>query len=232
MPKRRVLPKSYQQPHPRMSLACTSQDSFRLAAQKGIGVLSSISYAVNVLADLVKVYRDVLKNAEPVGELITDFWDYNVHAFCNDDDQCAKDLAARSMKTFFGPDKPYIQGCINAYEELLEVWGGIRDYLQADFGRWLRQSDDEHKKLAEEAGISLDSGPGAARAAFAQLDSATLSDRGVSIAGNPASCIKTCQMYEDIGVDQVMLIMQTEPIPHDKVMGSIEKACGSRSCSP
>ena len=29
-------------------------------------------------------------------------------------------------------------------------------------------------------------------------------------------------MYEDIGVDQVMLIMQTETIPHDKVMGSIE----------
>ncbi len=62
--------------------------------------------------------------------------------------------------------------------------------------------------------------------------SPTLSDRGVIIAGNPASCIKTYQMYEDIGVDQVMLIMQTEPIPHDKGMGSIEKACGSRSCSP
>jgi hypothetical protein len=30
-------------------------------------------------------------------------------------------------------------------------------------------------------------------------------------------------MYEDIGVNQVMLIMQTETIPHDKVMGSIEK---------
>jgi hypothetical protein len=30
-------------------------------------------------------------------------------------------------------------------------------------------------------------------------------------------------MYDDIGVDQVMMIMQTETIPHDKVMGSIEK---------
>ena len=28
--------------------------------------------------------------------------------------------------------------------------------------------------------------------------------------------------YEDIVVDQVMLIMQTETIPHDKVMESIE----------
>jgi hypothetical protein len=30
-------------------------------------------------------------------------------------------------------------------------------------------------------------------------------------------------MYEAIGVDQVMLIMQTETIPHDNVIGSIEK---------
>ena len=59
--------------------------------------------------------------------------------------------------------------------------------------------------------------------AIAQLDGKTLSDRGVIIAGNPESCIKTCQMYEDIGVDQVMLIMQTETIPHEKVMASIEK---------
>jgi alkanesulfonate monooxygenase SsuD/methylene tetrahydromethanopterin reductase-like flavin-dependent oxidoreductase (luciferase family) len=223
VPKRRVLPKPYQQPHPRMYLACTSPDSFRLAAQKGIGVLSSASYAVNVLADLVQIYREALKDAEPVGEFITDFWGNNVHAFCDDDDQYAKDLAAESMKTFFGPGKPYIQGRINAYEELLEAWGGIPDHLQADFGRWLRQSDEDHKKMAQEVGISLDAGPGAARAAFAQLDGTTLSDRGVIIAGNPESCIKTCQMYEDIGVDQVMLIMQTETIPHEKVMGSIEK---------
>jgi len=223
VPKRRVLPKPYQQPHPRLYLACTSPDSFRLAAQKGIGVLSSASYAVNVLADLVKVYREALTTAEPVGSFITNFWGNNVHAFCDDDDQYAKDLAAQSMKTFFGPDKPYIQGRINAYEELLEAWGGIPDHLQADFGRWLRQADAEHKKLAQKVGISLDSGPGAAQAAIAKLDSTTLSGRGVIIAGNPASCIKTCQMYEAIGVDQVMLIMQTETISHDKVMGSIEK---------
>ena len=76
--------------------------------------------------------------------------------------------------------------------------------------------------IAAEAGISLDSGPGAARAAVAQLDASTLADRGVIIAGDPESCIKTIKTYEDIGVDQVMLIMQTETIPHDKVMESIE----------
>ena len=222
VPTRRILPRVFQKPHPRMYLACTQTESFRLAAQKGIGVLSSASYAVDILAEHVKVYRDAITDAEPVGAFVNNFWGNNVHAYCGKDDQAAKELAAESMKTFFGPDKPYIQGRINAYEELLEAWGGVPDDLHADFSRWLRQSDDAHKQQAEEAGLSLDAGPGAARAAIAQLDANVLSDRGVIIAGNPESCIKTVQMYEDIGVDQVMMIMQTETISHDKVMESME----------
>ncbi len=222
VPSRRVLPKPYQKPHPRMYLACTQTDSFRFAAEKGIGVLSSASYATSILAEHVKTYRENIKNADPVGAFVNNFWGNNVHAFCGPDNQEARELCAQSMKTFFGPDKPYIAGRVGAYEELLEAWGGVPDHLQADFGRWLRQSDDAHKQQAEEAGLSLDAGPGAARAAVAQLDADTLCDRGVIIGGDPESCKKAIQMYEEIGVDQVMMIMQTETIPHEKVMGSIE----------
>ena len=222
VPARRVLPKPFQKPHPRIYLACTQTESFRLAAEKGIGVLSSASYAIDILRGHVKVYRDNIGNANPVGAFVTDFWGNNVHAFCGEDDQEAKELAALSMKTFFGPDKPYIAGRINAYEELLEAWGGVPDHLKGDFGRWLRQSDEAHKEQAAEVGISLDSGPGAARAAVAQLDANILSDRGVIIAGDPDSCIKAIKMYESVGVDQVMMITQTETIPHEKAMRSIE----------
>jgi alkanesulfonate monooxygenase SsuD/methylene tetrahydromethanopterin reductase-like flavin-dependent oxidoreductase (luciferase family) len=222
VPPRRVLPKPYQQPHPRMYMACTQTESFKLAAEKGIGVLSSSTYATAVLAEHVKAYRENIKHAKPVGAFVNEFWGNNVHAFCGEDNQEARELCARSLKTFFGPDKPYIQGRINAYEELLEAWGGVPEHLKADFGRWLRQSDEAHKTQAIEAGISLDSGPGAARAAFAQLDANTLCDRGVIIAGAPESCIKAIQMYEEIGVDQVIMIMQTETVPHERVMRSIE----------
>jgi alkanesulfonate monooxygenase SsuD/methylene tetrahydromethanopterin reductase-like flavin-dependent oxidoreductase (luciferase family) len=222
VPVRRVLPKPFQKPHPRMYLACTQPESFRLAGQMGLGVLSSASYATSILTEHVKTYREAVKNCEPVGAFVNNFWGNNVHAYCGENNQEARELAAESMKTFFGPDKPYIQGRINAYEELLEAWGGVPDHLQADFGRWLRQSDDAHIAQAAQVGISLDSGPGAARAAVAQLDANTLADRGVIIAGDPQSCIQAVKMYEEIGVDQVMLIMQTETIPHQKVMGSIE----------
>ena len=54
------------------------------------------------------------------------------------------------------------------------------------------------------------------------MDAQTLCDRGVIIAGNPESCIETIKMYDDLGVDEVMMIMQTETIPHERVMESIE----------
>ena len=54
------------------------------------------------------------------------------------------------------------------------------------------------------------------------MDANTLCDRGVIIAGDPESCIKAIRMYEEIGVDQVIMIMQTETVPHERVMRSIE----------
>ncbi len=54
------------------------------------------------------------------------------------------------------------------------------------------------------------------------MDADTLCDRGIIIAGDPDSCIKGVQLYEDAGVDQVILIMQTETIPHERVLQSIE----------
>ena len=150
VPKRQVLPNVYQKPHPRMYLACTQADSFRLAAEKGIGVLSAATFAVDILADHVKAYREAVKNANPVGAFVNDFWASEVTAFCGKDDREAKELCTLSMKTFLGPDKPYIKGRIGAYEQLLEAWGGVPDHLKADFGRWLKNSDDAHKQQAVE----------------------------------------------------------------------------------
>ena len=54
------------------------------------------------------------------------------------------------------------------------------------------------------------------------MDANTLCDRGIIIAGDPESCIKGVQLYEEAGVDQIITIMQTETIPHEKAMQSIE----------
>jgi alkanesulfonate monooxygenase SsuD/methylene tetrahydromethanopterin reductase-like flavin-dependent oxidoreductase (luciferase family) len=222
VPPRHVLPKPFQKPHPRFYLACTQTDSYDVAAETGIGVLSSATFATTILAGHVKRYRERVKRSTPVGATINEYWGNNVHTFCGKDNDEARQLAALSLKTFFGPDKPYIRDRVNAYEQLLESWGGVPDHLKADFGRWLRQSDEAHKAQAAQVGISLDSGPGAARAAFGQMDPDTLCERGIIIAGDPESCIRGVRLYEEAGVDQVIMIMQTETIPHERALSSIE----------
>ena len=157
-----------------------------------------------------------------MGAVVNEYWGNNVHTFCGEDNDEARKLAALSLKTFFGPDKPYIRDRVNAYEQLLESWGGVPDHLKADFGRWLRQSDEAHKAQAAQVGISLDSGPGAARAAFGQMDPDTLCERGIIIAGDPESCIRGVRLYEEAGVDQIIMIMQTETISHERALSSIE----------
>jgi hypothetical protein len=54
------------------------------------------------------------------------------------------------------------------------------------------------------------------------LDADTLCDRGVLVAGDPESCLKSIRIHEAIGVDQLQFLMATETIPHEKVMTSLE----------
>jgi hypothetical protein len=54
------------------------------------------------------------------------------------------------------------------------------------------------------------------------MDPDTRCERGIIIAGDPDSCIKGVQLYEEAGVDQVILITQTETIAHEQAMQSIE----------
>ncbi len=103
-----------------------------------------------------------------------------------------------------------------------------------------RPSLDDHKLvqetleqcvLADEVGFDylwfvehhfLSGGAALAHKIWEDLDADTLCDRAVIIAGDPDSCIEALKKHEAIGVDQMMVMMQTETVPHEKVMKSIE----------
>ena len=46
-------------------------------------------------------------------------------------------------------------------------------------------------------------------------------ETGMAIAGGPDRCYEMCQRYAEVGVDQLILHMQTWDTPHEKIMGSI-----------
>jgi len=70
LPRRVVVPKPVQTPHPPMWMACGSPSSFRLAGELGVGCLSFTITSPNELNVSLEHYREALKSAEPVGDFI------------------------------------------------------------------------------------------------------------------------------------------------------------------
>ena len=92
-------------------------------------------------------------------------------------------------------------------------------HLAQNFSRYTQTEGQEEEV---EDLLDFSGGEAIAHKAWSDLDADTLSDRAVVIAGDPDSCIAALKKHEATGIDQMMIMMQTETIPHEKVMESIE----------
>ena len=209
IPEREVLPKPLQRPHPPMWMACTQPASYEIAAKHGIGVLSFGSGAPAGMKAHIDAYRENIKSAEPVGGFVNNKWASFTLGHCGDDNQEARELGAKAIKEFFGPNRPYSADRQDVYDRLLEAWGGVPDHLQANFSRFQGGEQDL-------------GGGGASRAMLGELPADLLADRGVIVAGDPESCIQGVERHREVGADQMLLIMQCDQVPHEKVKRSIE----------
>ena len=174
--------------------------------------------APSYLAPHIKQYKERVRHAKPVGKVINDQWLSSTMAFCDHDDHAARELAAKSLRTFFGPDRPYLKDQTHLYEQLVESWGGAPEHLRANFARYLKGPTD-----AGAPPVDLSGGSGQIAAAlWNQIDAETLVDRGVLVAGNPDACLRSIAIHEAAGVDELQFLMATESVPHERVMSSIE----------
>src|SRR5437016_5685891 len=127
-----------------------------------------------------------------VAERVNDQWLSSVMGLCGEDDEETRDLCALSLKTFFGPDKPYLQDQKDVYENLLKQWGGVPEHLQNNFARYLKPAADPDSG----ATVDLSGGTTSARQAVLDIEGSTLRERGVLVAGNPEECIKGIKLHE------------------------------------
>ena len=97
----------------------------------------------------------------------------------------------------------------------MKQWGGIPKHLEQDFVRAGKGDDSDNMFETETTNFI-------GHKIWERLDADTLCDRAVIIAGNPDSCIQALKKHEEAGVDQVLISMQTETVPHNVVMKSIE----------
>ena len=221
VPPRKVLPKPYQQPHPPIWVAALQPSTYELAARKGIGVMALGVAAPSVMEPHVRAYKENVKSAEPVGKFVTNRWLNSTMGYCGEDNREARELCARSLKTFFGPDRPYLQDQKDVYSRLVEQWGGVPEHLEHNFARYV--ASDAGKDPGQGNGfLDLSGGGALVQKVWEQMDADTLADRGVIVAGDPESCIRAARLHEETGVDQLQFLMATETIGHEQVMKSIE----------
>ena len=210
VPPRRIHPKPLQKPHPPIWVAAMQPETYRLAAERGIGVLAFSSDAPSTMAEHIQEYKKTVGNAQPVGAFLNDQWANFTIGHCGDDNAEAQELGAVSIKSFLGPDRPYTQGRKDVYAKLLEAWGGVPDHLKTNFSGYTDNLP------GVEGGADLD------QAMWEKMDAQTLAERGVIVAGDPDGCGEGVKRHQESGADQLMLLMQTDQIPHEKVMSSID----------
>ena len=93
MPERNVLPKPYSKPHPPIWVACGSPSTFEKAARLGLGALCFSLGSPKDFEPLIKVYKDNIKHAEPVGAYVNDNVACVTQLVCMEDGKAARRLA-------------------------------------------------------------------------------------------------------------------------------------------
>jgi alkanesulfonate monooxygenase SsuD/methylene tetrahydromethanopterin reductase-like flavin-dependent oxidoreductase (luciferase family) len=228
VPPRQVMPKPYQKPHPPIWVAALQPATYEIAAEKGIGVMALGVNAPSVLEPHIKAYRENIKKAKPVGQVVNNQWLSGCFGLCGEDSRAAKELCAQSLKTFFGPGRPYVQDQKDIYSKLLEQWGGVPEHLVQNFSRYVEvpaggnAEDAPGTNGSSASSLDLSGGSALAQKIWEEFDAETMAERGIIIAGDPESCIAAAKMHEASGVDEIQFLMATETVGHEEVMRSIE----------
>jgi alkanesulfonate monooxygenase SsuD/methylene tetrahydromethanopterin reductase-like flavin-dependent oxidoreductase (luciferase family) len=93
MPSRNILPKPYTLPHPPLWIACGSPSTFEKAARLGLGALCFSLGSPKDFEPLIKIYKDNIKHAEPVGDYVNDNVACVSQMVCLEDGKRARQIA-------------------------------------------------------------------------------------------------------------------------------------------
>ena len=192
IPPRSVIPKPVQKPHPPLWLAVGQPESFKTAAEMGLGVLC---FNLNLggfdkLEESVAIYREGLKTATPVGSFVNDQVAAMCIVHCGEDDEEARRVA--------GPEGEWF---MNMAGELYKPWQGQQVPESYKFTVDLvKQGQEEQVVLTTDDYI----------------------ENGGFAMGNPDTVIKALKRYEAAGVDQILCFMQMGNLAHSRIMDSIK----------
>jgi alkanesulfonate monooxygenase SsuD/methylene tetrahydromethanopterin reductase-like flavin-dependent oxidoreductase (luciferase family) len=192
LPPRGVVPKPMQDPHPPLWGATSSAESHEIVGRKGLGLLS-FSVAVPPEALHKRIGRYRSGLADVVP--VGKFVNDRVATFCQA--HCA-DTTRQAHDDARDAFPWYIQTSLEAIASL-GAWQEGTNLGSYEYAR----------KLLD--GMSL-----------TDLTFDYLIGNETVMCGDPDHCLEMARRYEAVGIDLLLLLVQSHDIPHEKVMRSIE----------
>jgi len=198
MPKRRVLPKPLQKPHPPLYGATSSDEGHRQIGELGLGLCS---FAVGVSPDQVRekvsIYREAIAGCtQPIGKFVNNTAATFTMTACSQDREEAWADARESFE-WYPKHGARIIGS-------LAGWMAERNQ---ELGNYAYTAD---MKAHDDAGL-LD-----------YLTLEYLADNHACVLGTPEECLDACRRYEAAGVDLLLCLVNPYKISHESVMQTIE----------
>ncbi len=203
IPERPIHPKPFQDPHPLMYMACTREDSLRVAGSRGLGALVMGFNGPYEIAERSKVYRKAF--AERKAEDQVGFRPNNhLAALCAtvvlDDREKARRVGIRGQRFFAesirywyaGGEKPSVDD-LNAEEQFAE--------LKASEERLIAYLGEQAIPVTPDA-----------RGNYNIAEDAY---------GTPDDCIRHVEQLIEAGADEILFLVQMGTIPHEVTMETI-----------
>lgn len=105
LPKRDVLPRPIQKPHPPLWVAATNLETYQYAARQGFGVIGVTRNSVDVTREAIKRYHDIAAES-PESELVARVPNRRTAVFgitcCDEDDRLARDIGCAAARWYYG----------------------------------------------------------------------------------------------------------------------------------
>ena len=198
MPKRRVIPKPYQDPHPPIYAATGSESGHQMMGELGLGLCSfAVGTPPEDVERRVSIYKKAIATCkEPVGAKVNDCANAFTMVNCAPNKQQSYDIAKDSFEWY--PKRSV---------ELVTSVAAWLDEMKEDLGTY--EYLGEQQKIVESG----------------MHDALTfdyLHDSKAVICGDPDEVVRSAKEYEAAGVDTLLCLINPYDISHEDCMQTIE----------
>ena len=195
IPRREVLPKPVQQPHPPLWSACGSDETARLTGELAMGGLFGSEGGPNRVRELMALYRDSLRRAGH-GPTPSRRAALMTAGFCHEDKRVVAERGTELVGWYIEQQR----------ERARLVW---RDYDPATV------PPDYQGYYARDQRLAAGPHPG-------EPTAAEVREEGTKFCvGTPDDCIRFIELYEAMGIEEVILLCAVGPARHEEVLNTL-----------